>query len=83
MSGYEPEQPPVGGDPVTQEEFLKFKKAVIKRLKYLDGLISDAFQKISDVENKENELVDEAIDRASRAERAVRRMKKEFDDHDH
>ena len=68
---------------VTEEEFLRFKKAVIKRLKYLDGLISDAFQKISDVEDKENAIVDEAVERASRAERAVRRLKKEFDDHDH
>lgn len=70
-------------DQVTREEFLAFKKAVIKRLKYLDGLISDAFQKISDVDDKDSQLVDEAVDRAARAERAVRRLKKEFDEHDH
>lgn len=70
-------------EPVTREEYDKFRRAVIKKLKYLDGLVSDAFQKINDVESTENELIDEAVDRASRAERAVRRLKKEFEDHEH
>jgi hypothetical protein len=67
-------------EPITREEYDKFRRAVIKKLKFLEGLISDAFQSISDLESKENELVDEAIARAARAERAVRRLKKEFDE---
>lgn len=70
-------------EPVTQEEFQRFRKAVIKKLKKIDGLISDAFQKIDDVEAHGVEMQDEAVDRAQRAERAVRRLKKAFDDHDH
>lgn len=66
-------------DQITREEYDRFKRAVIKKLKFLEGLTSDAFQAISDLENKENELVDEAIARSARAERAVRRLKKEFD----
>lgn len=72
-----------GSEPVTQEEFLRFRKAVVKKLKFLEGLIDDAFQKINDNDNRYTELTDEAVDKADRAQRAVRRLKKEFDDHEH
>jgi CHASE1-domain containing sensor protein len=65
--------------PVTREEFRRFKLAVIKKLKFLEGLLDDAFEKINEVENNTVEKTDEALDRASRAERAVRRLKKEFE----
>lgn len=65
----------------TDEEFLLFRRAVIKKLKFLEGLIDDSFQKISDLDNRLTENVDEAIDRAARAERAVRRVKKAFEAH--
>ena len=77
-------------DPVTQEEFLKFRKAVIKKLKFLDEQVSLCFVQVSDVQANDVENNDEAIDRAGRAERSVRRLKKEvdalrkeYDDHEH
>jgi hypothetical protein len=66
-------------EPVTREEFLKFRKAVIKRLVKLEGLISDAFVEIAAGDDNARELIEEAVDRAARAERAVRRLKKEVD----
>lgn len=68
---------------MTDEEFLRFKKAVIKKLKFLEGLIDDAFDQMNKNDERFTMLTDEAIDRAQRAERAVRRLKKEFDDHEH
>lgn len=65
---------------VTREEYDRFRKAVIKKLKFLEGLIDDAFQAISDQKAETAALTDEALDRASRAERAVRRLKKEVDE---
>jgi hypothetical protein len=70
-------------DPVTQAEFLKFRKAVVRRLKSLDALVSDAFQAIADGDDAARETSGEALDRAQRAERAVRRLKKEYDEHEH
>jgi prefoldin subunit 5 len=70
-------------DYVSTEEYQKFRTAVIKKLKKLDGLISDLFQSISDLDNNESQLIDEALERAQRAERAVRRLKRDFDDHEH
>jgi hypothetical protein len=67
------------GEFVTVEEFQKFRRAVIKKLKRQDDLISDAFAKIAEVEAHGLEMQDEAVDRAARAERAVRRLKKEVD----
>jgi hypothetical protein len=63
-------------EPVSQEEFARFKRAVIKKLKLHDDLIADAFSAIAALENKEDENVDEALDRAARAQRAVRRLEK-------
>jgi ABC-type transporter Mla subunit MlaD len=61
---------------VSAEEFARFKRAVIKKLKAQDDLIADAFSAIAALENKEDEVVDEALDRAMRAQRAVRRLEK-------
>lgn len=66
-------------EPVTREEFLAYKKVVAKHIRRLDGLVSDCFQAISDSDSHLTENVDEAIDKADRAQRAVRRLKKEFD----
>lgn len=63
-----------------EEDYPKFRKAVIKRLKFLEGLIGDAFEKISEVESHTAELTDEAIDHAQRAQRAVRRLQKELEE---
>ncbi len=68
-------------EPVTQDEFLRFKRAVIKKFRKLDDLIGDAFVKASTVEEKEDGLVDEALDRATRAQRAVRRVEKALKQH--
>jgi len=70
-------------DTITREEFVAFKKAVIKKLKFLEGLIDDAFQAINDCKASTTELTDEALEHSARAERAVRRLKKAFDDHEH
>ena len=70
-------------DPVTQEEFQKFRKAVIRRLKAIDALVSDAFQAIADGDDLARETSESALDHANRAERAVRRLKKEFEGHEH
>ncbi len=70
-------------EPVTREEFQQFRKAVIKRLKALDVLVSDAFQAIADGDDNARETSNEALDHSQRAERAVRRLKKEFEDHEH
>jgi ABC-type transporter Mla subunit MlaD len=61
---------------VTQEEFQKFRRAVIKKLAQHDALISDAFQAIAELGEKEDNLVDEALERATRAQRAVRRLER-------
>lgn len=61
---------------VTREEFDRFKRAVIKKLKAQEELISDAFKAVADLQDKEDDLVDEALDRATRAQRAVRRLEK-------
>lgn len=68
---------------VEDEEFQRFRKAVIKKLNFLEGLIDDCFQKINDTESNLIEKSDETLDHAARAERAVRRLKKEFDVHEH
>lgn len=67
----------------TDEEYLAFRKAVIKRLKFLESLIDDAFKLINENDDKDSQLVDEAIERSQRAERAVRRLRKDFDEHEH
>jgi len=67
-------------DGVSQEEFTRFKRAVIKKLKAQDALIGDAFSAIAALESKEDEVVDEALDRAMRAQRAVRRLEKRMND---
>jgi hypothetical protein len=67
-------------DPITREEYDRFRKAVIKKLKFLEGLCDDAFEKIAEIDGRLTENVDEAIDHANRAERAVRRLKKEWDE---
>lgn len=61
---------------MTDEEFLKFKRAVIKKFQKIDDLLGDAFEAIGKLEEKEDGLVDEALDRATRAQRAVRRLEK-------
>lgn len=66
----------------TDEEYQRFRKAVIKKLKFLEGLVDDQWQRISDAEANMIEKTDEAIDRAARAERAVRRLKKELESDD-
>ena len=63
----------------SDEEYQRFRKAVIKKLKFLEGLIDDQWQKINDSEANMVEKTDEAINRAARAERAVRRLKKELE----
>jgi hypothetical protein len=68
---------------ITVEDFLKFRKAVIRKLKYLEGLIDDAFVKINENDDRLTQNVDEAIDQARRAGRAVRRVKRTLDEHDH
>lgn len=68
-------------DFITREEFDKFRRAVIKKLKAQDDLISDAFLKISDVDDAQTQMIDEANGHANRAERAVRRIKKALDEH--
>jgi hypothetical protein len=75
--------PQPNDEPVTQEEFLKFRKAVIRRLRTLEGLVSDAFQAISDGDDNARETSEEALNHSQRAERAVRRLKKEYDEHEH
>lgn len=67
-------------DELTREEFERFKRAVIKKLKLLEGLIDDFYDKVNELDNRTTELTDEAIDRAARAERAVRRLKKQVDE---
>jgi hypothetical protein len=68
---------------MTDDEFLKFKRAVILKLKFLEGLIDDLAKKIADDDDRLTQNVDEAIDRSNRAQRAVRRLQKEFDEHEH
>jgi predicted transcriptional regulator len=67
----------------TDEEYDKFRRAVIKKLKFLESQIGDIWEKLGTNDSEYRELTDEAIDRAARAERAVRRVKKAFEDHDH
>lgn len=67
----------------TDEEYLRFRQAVIKKLKTLEGLIDDSFDKINENYEATSMLVDEAVDQATRSQRAVRRLKKELDEHEH
>lgn len=67
----------------TDEEYAKFRKAVIKKLNFLESQIGDIWEKLATNDSEYRELTDEAIDRAARAERAVRRVKKAFDGHEH
>jgi len=60
-----------------------FRIWVQKKLKRLEGLIDDAHQAINDFDENTRTLSDEARDHAARAQRAVRRLKKEFDSHSH
>lgn len=68
---------------VTDEDFLRFKKAVAKRLKALDQGVSDIFLQIGILDDGVNQVADEAVEKANRAQRAVRRLKREFDEHEH
>lgn len=65
---------------ITREEFDRFRRAVIKKLKAQDTLISDAFLAVANLQEKEDGLVDEALDRATRAQRAVRRLEKRVEE---
>lgn len=65
---------------ISKEEYEKFRRAVVKKLKFLEGLIDDAFKQMTEVDDRVTGLTDEAIDRSSRAERAVRRLKKQVDE---
>jgi len=65
---------------MTDEELLKFKRAVIKKFQKIDALLGDAFEAIGRLEEKEDGLVDEALERATRAQRAVRRLEKRVDE---
>lgn len=71
------------GRKITELTDEEFRIWVQKKLKNLEGLIDDAFQKINDFDENTRTLADEAVDHASRAQRAVRRLKKTFEDHDH
>jgi len=61
-------------DLVTVRDLVK----IAKKLKYIEALIDDAFDKINEVDNRLTQNIDEAIDRASRAQRAVNRLRKEL-----
>lgn len=61
----------------------QWRRWVMKKLKFLEGLIDDQWQKINDIDESNTIVVDEATDRAARAQRAVRRLKKVFEDHEH
>jgi len=65
---------------ISREEWDDFRRKVIRKLKFLEGLIDDAFLKLGEVDDRLTQNVDEAIDKADRAQRAVRRLKKEFDE---
>lgn len=65
--------------PVTRGQFNAYARKVKKKFKKIEDLIGDAFVKIGDVEEHGLQMQDEAIDKADRAQRAVRRLKKEFD----
>lgn len=67
----------------TDEEYDRFRRAVIKKLKFLEGQIDSAFEAINGNEDTMIANTDEALDKANRALRAVRRLKKDFDEHDH
>lgn len=62
------------------QEYPKFRKAVIKKFKFLEGLVDDAFDEIHRVEDAAVANTEEALDHAKRAERAVRRLKKELEE---
>lgn len=60
-----------------------FRRWALKKIKLLEGLIDDLYQKDSDWRDAQQQIVDEALDKAARAQRAVRRVKNEFDGHTH
>lgn len=60
-----------------------FRRWVQKRLKALEELIDGQYEQIGTYQSATTEVSDEANDRAARAQRAVRRLKKEFDEHEH
>lgn len=67
----------------TSEENAKFRAWAIKKSKFLEGLIDDLSDKINNQYEATSTLVDEAVDRAERAQRALRRHEKDNDHHEH
>lgn len=70
-----PSEPRADTDPATVGDL----RRLIKRIKKAEELISDAFEKISETDDRLTQNVDEAIERATRAQRVVNRIKKEWD----
>lgn len=62
-------------DPATVRDL----KRIYKRFGQVENLISDAFAVLAATDDRLTQNVDEAINKADRAQRAVRRLKKEFD----
>jgi prefoldin subunit 5 len=60
----------------TKDELEKFKKAVVKSLKSIRAEIADLWTRINLVDDTETQIADEAVSKAERAARAVRRLEK-------
>ena len=71
------------GRKITELTDEEFRLWVQKKLKKLEDLIDESWQKINDFDENTRGLADEARDHADRAQRAVRRLKNEWDDHGH
>jgi len=78
MSGLDPE-PDEEPEYVTREELKRVVRFFKKEILDLNERIGDAFQAISDSENAEVQLVDEAVEKAERAQRLANRLKKRLD----
>lgn len=65
---------------LTKEEFIKFKKVLVK---HLDRRFGELFDEIHKVDDAESALADEAIEKAERAQRHARRIEKALKEHDH
>jgi len=64
---------------LTEDEFRIWTQ---KRLKNLEGLIDDLFEKLDATDDRYRELTDEAIEHSARAQRAVNRIKKALEAHE-
>lgn len=60
-----------------------FERVVAKKLKFFEQQLGDIWEKIAAVESNFGENVDEIRDLAERNRRAVGRIKKDFDEHEH